>query len=340
MKRLALSIPLILTTAVAQDAADRAIATTQGAPRFRGSIPSDVLIREVKAQRIPELYPGEIEDVGPQFLVARPGATAADGKGGPAPAVHHWFEGFADVQFYRTSNALLTEKGNSDTGVMVLTAQASFNAQPISIAGGELVARAGYRHQWWLYSLDSTANQLNNFDFAVATVFAGFRHSWNDVWVASLSLDYNRYLSLENDNAEFYVELAPNWSLERNFGLGEKGQITLGYYGAYHWTQTDPAPVKHINDRLDSALGVAATFELMPRLFAQPFFRFQWSHYTENSDRNDIYNTIGLGLVYVFNDWASMRTFISYENRNSTDDTVSDYGKWDAGGGVTFSAKF
>ena len=80
--------------------------------------------------------------------------------------------------------------------------------------------------------------------------------------------------------------------------------------------------------------------ELMPRLYAQPFYRLQWSHYTENSDRNDMYNTIGVGLVYMFNDWASIRTFITYENRNSTDDTVSDYNKWDAGGGVTFSAKF
>jgi hypothetical protein len=223
---------------------------------------------------------------------------------------------------------------------MVMTAQAAFNAQPITIAGGQFSARVGYRHQWWLYSLDNTANQLNNFDFALGTVFAGFRHSWNDIWVASFSLDYNRYLSLEDDNTEFYVELAPNWAFERNFAVGEKSQLTVGYYGAYHWTQTDPAPVAHINDRLDSTLGAALTVELMPRLYAQPFYRLQWSHYTENSDRNDVYNTIGVGLVYMFNDWASIRTFISYENRNSTDDTVADYNKWDAGGGVTFSARF
>ena len=57
-------------------------------------------------------------------------------------------------------------------------------------------------------------------------------------------------------------------------------------------------------------------------------------------DRNDFYNTLGLSLIYNFNDWASLRTFVSYENRNSTDDTVADYNKWDSGAGVTFSARF
>jgi hypothetical protein len=98
--------------------------------------------------------------------------------------------------------------------------------------------------------------------------------------------------------------------------------------------------VQHINDRLDSTLGLFYSQELLPHLVVQPYYRFQWSHYTENSDRNDFYNTLGLSLIYSFNDWASLRTFVSYENRNSTDDTVADYNKWDSGAGVTFSARF
>ena len=312
-------------------AVDRAISTAQpGSPGFRSKMRGS-LIRDVETQQVPELFPGEIEDVGPQFLVARPEA---------AQPAHRWFDGFIDTQFFHTSNALLSEKGNQDTGVMVITAQAAFNLPPMEVAGGILSPRVGYRHQWWLYSLDNTSNQLNNFDFALGSLFIGFRHSWDEKWVATASLDYNRYLSADNDWDEFYTELAPNWTLERNIPFGETAQLTIGYYGAYHFTYTDPQPTSNINDRLDSAIGFTYTQELMPKLFIQPYYRLQWSHYTENSDRNDMYNNLGVSLVYMFNEWASIRGFVNYENRNSTDDTVTDYHKWDSGGGVTFTAQF
>jgi hypothetical protein len=98
--------------------------------------------------------------------------------------------------------------------------------------------------------------------------------------------------------------------------------------------------VSHINDRLDSSFGLTLTRELIPHLIGQAYYRFQWSHYTENSDRNDVYHSLGLALVYNFNDWASVRAFLGYENRNSTDDSVADYNKFDSGGGLTFTARF
>lgn len=326
------------TTAFAQISADRAIATTR-TPGFRTS--DAVLNKALKraiADRAPELYPGEIDDVGPQFLVLRD-RLGADGKA-TIPPPHRWVEGFADIQLFYTSNALLTEKGNQDTGVMVFTVQAAITPPPFPLAGGTASARLGYRHQWWLYSLDNTANQLNNFDFAVSTAFVSLRNSWDDRWVATLGLDYNRYLAHDNEWAEFYTELTPTWSIERNIPLGEKCILTAGYYGAWHWTQTDPLPVKHINDRLDTALGLTVTAELLPRFLAQAYYRLQWSHYSENSDRNDMYHNLGLALIYAFNDWASVRTFVSWENRNSTDPIVADYQTFNAGGGLMFSARY
>jgi len=312
-------------------AVDRAISATQAnAPAFRGKIRGNALLRD-GTSAAPELYPGEMEDVGPQFLVAR------DQKAAPERRL---FEAFVDTQLFYTSNALLTEKGNQDTSVMVLTLQAAFNLPQFELAGGTVSPRVGYRHQWWMYSLDDTSNQLNNFDFALSTFFLNFQHNWNDRWVANVGLEYNRFLSADNDWTEFYVELMPNWSFEHIIPIGESAQIALGYYGSYHFTQTDPQPTRNINDRLDNALGFTYTRELRPSLYLQTTYRWQWSHYTENSDRNDIYHNAALALVYVFNDWASIRTFISYENRNSTDDTVADYNKWDSGGGVTFSAQF
>ena len=334
MKFLSAAIPLVAlcATAFSQARVDRAISASQpGSVSSRAKLMSGSLVRDIGVEEAPELYPGEMEDVGPQFLVARQQQAAAERK---------LFEAFFDTQLFYTSNALLSEKGNQDTSVMVFTLQAAFNLPQFELLGGTVSPRVGYRHQWWRYSLDDTSNQLNNFDFAVASLFAGFQHNWGDRWIATAGLDYNRFLSADNDWNEFYIELVPNWALEHVIPIGERAQLTLGYYGAYHFTQTDPEPVQHINDRLDNAFGLTYTRELLPSFYLQANYRIQWSHYTENSDRNDMYNNAGLALVYMFNDWASIRTFVNYENRNSTDDTVADYGKWDSGGGVTFSARF
>ena len=331
MKSIALFFLAAAATSLAQSPADRAIATTQSpGGKFR-TMPGGSFVNEPNVSA-PELYPGEMQDVGPQFLLARPQAAAPQ---------HHWIEAFADWQLYFTNNALLTEKDHRDTGIMVTTVQVAVNFPTIAALGGQLAVKAGYRQQWWMYSLDKTRSGLNNFDFSVGTVFLATRHSWDDdKWVASLSLDYNRYLSRDDNWNEFYVELAPSWSLERNFRFGEKSLLTLGYYGAFHWTETDPQPVSNINDRFDNSVGVTYTRELLPRLIAQAYYRIQWSHYTTNSDRNDLYNSLGLALVYNFNEWASVRAFLGYENRGSTDETVADYNKFDTGGGLTFTARF
>lgn len=314
--------------AVRAQAVDRVTTTAQGYNRRPDATAMNQSILNSGTESAPELFPGELEDVGPQFLVIQ------------RQQRYQWVEVFADSQFYYTSNALLSEKGNDDTGIMVNTAQVTITPPPFSLLGGQASVRAGYRHQIWLYSLDNTANQLNNFDFDVSTVFLGFRHTWNDVWVAGAGIDYNRYLSHDNDWTEFYVELAPGWGLERIFTFGDKATLSAAYAGAYHWTQTDPNPTQHINDRLDNIFALTYTRELCEHVTMQAYYHFQWAHYTENSDRNDIYNTLGLSLAYSPTEWFSVRGFINYENRNSTDDLVADYNKVDAGGGLSLVLRF
>src|SRR5512142_559182 len=91
----------IAGTTFAQISADRAISTAR-TPGFRTSERAlqNTLNREI-AQQAPELYPGEIDDVGPQFLVFRD-QPAVDGKA-TVPQRHQWVEGFADTQLFYTS---------------------------------------------------------------------------------------------------------------------------------------------------------------------------------------------------------------------------------------------
>ena len=329
MKHILLTLPFVCAVAFAQSPADRAISSVQSAAARTQT--RAILTRSLMKQTPPELYPGEFEDVGPQLLLTQPA--------GAAEKERHRLEGVADVQLYYTSNALLTEKGHADTGLMVTTLQAAVNLPTFELAGGQVATKVGYRHQWWMYSLNDSGSGLNDFDFAVSTFFVQARHTFGENWAAGVGLDYNRLLSHEDDWTEFYTELVPSWYLERNFSFGEKAQLTAGVYGAYHWTHTGDV-VAHINDRLDTSFAVAYSYELAPGFVAQPYYRIQWSHYTENSDRNDMYNSVGLSLIYALGESASVRAFVGYENRNSTDVLVADYGKWDTGAGLTLSAKF
>ena len=339
MKRILATLPLLFIAAevTAQSPADRAISAVQGANTRTKS--TTLLKRAITEQVAPELFPGELDDVGPQFLLMPTQGAAA--------TKHQWFEAFVDTQLYYTSNALLTEKGNRDTSLMVTTIQAAVNFPTFDLLGKQVAAKAGYRHQWWLYSLNdsgsalknASGSELNFFDFAVSTFFLQARHTFGENWTTGVGLDHNRLLSREDEWAEFYTELVPSWFVERNFNFGEKAALTAGLYGAYHWTHTDDI-VAHINDRLDTSFGITYSYELAPGLVAQPYYRIQWSHYTENSDRNDMYNSLGFGLSYALGEAASVRAFVGYENRNSTDTLVADYGKWDSGAGLTLSVKF
>ena len=329
MKRILLTLPFFCAAAFAQSPADSAISSVQSAAARTQT--RALLARSLMKQTAPELYPGEFADVGPQFLLTQP-------EGAPETE-HRWLEGIADVQLYYTSNALLTEKGRADTGLMVTTLQAAVNLPPFELAGGQVAAKAGYRHQWWMYSLHDSGSGLNNFDFAVSTIFVQARHTFGEKWAAGAGIDYNRLLSHDDDWAEFYTELVPSWYLERSFTFGEKSLLTAGVYGAYHWTHTDDI-VAHINDRLDTSFAVSYSYEFTPGFVAQPYYRIQWSHYTENSDRNDMYNSVGFSLIYALGESASVRAFVGYENRNSTDILVADYGKWDSGVGLTLNAQF
>src|SRR3954469_12893040 len=84
MRSLSVVLPLVTccVTAMAQTGAvDRAVSTARtGAPGFRGTVPNGELIRNLRTEEAPELYPGELQDVGPQFLVAREQQAAAERK--------------------------------------------------------------------------------------------------------------------------------------------------------------------------------------------------------------------------------------------------------------------
>jgi hypothetical protein len=283
----------------------------------------------------PELYPGESTDVGPQFIV----------KSKP---IRKWFEASADTQYFYTSNAFLDDQHKKDTGLLVSTAQLSLSPTPFQVWGDDLVApRLGFRQQWYNYGLDTTANQLNNIDFDVQTVFTDVRYRFLKSWVATVGFEWNRLLSHEPptaDYSEFYKDYSPTWGLEHQFTISDTMSFSIGYQGYYHFSSVDEVPgisPGNVNDRLDESLRFMFTQEVIPYLYFQPFYRFQYTYYTHfGSNRDDYLHTIGATLTYMVNEWFSARTFVTYDIKGSDNSLVPTYHNLNAGIGISGSISF
>ncbi len=284
-------------------------------------------------QTAPELYSGESKDVGPQFIVR-------------VKPERKWVEGTVDSQYYYTSNMLLTEQRPQDTTILVNTVQVALAPTAFDVAGGKLSPRLGFRYQWYNYGLDKTSNGYNNFDFDVETVFSDVRYQFGDNFYAGVGFEWNRLLNHEgptSDYAEFYKEYVPNWVFGKYFPISDSMMVSVEYFGYYHFTNVDPIGLTpyYINDRLDEGLRVSYTQELIPDLYLQPFIRFQYSDYVnEPLGRNEYLWSAGCSFSYNITKWATARTFVTYDKKDSDNPIYADYSNINAGGGVTLTVSF
>lgn len=286
---------------------------------------------DASGQLAPELYEGESSDVGPQFIVR----TKPRRK---------WVEATVDSQYYYTTNMLLTEQRPIDTTILVNTVQVALAPTPFDMGEGQFAPRLGFRYQWYNYGLDNTNNQLNNYDFDVETVFTDLRYKFKDNWYVAAGFEWNRLLAHEgptSDYAEFYKEYNPSWTIGKFFPISDSMFFAAEYQGVYHLTVVDPNPAQNINDRIDHGVRLSFTQELIPNLYLQPYVRFLYTDYVNvNGSRNDYLFSVGTSFSYALTQWASIRTFVSYDLKQSDDPAFADYWNINAGGGVTLNLSF
>jgi hypothetical protein len=287
----------------------------------------------------PELYPGEISDTGPQFVVrVRP------------RRVH--FEAASDTQFFYTDNIFLQERGSlkDEASVLVQTVEAALATAPADVLGGRTTLRLGYRHQWFLYGLVGQDRSpalfppFDDLDFNAQTVFAEAAHEFGGNWLATVGLDWQRLLS-SHDYKQFYSEWAPRWGLTRRFQMPFNAALAIGYAGAYHVTDADVSFPDDANDRLDSIGFVTYTQPVCPGFVVQPFYRFKYSWFSQEQaffggHRDDLLHSVGIGFYAILCPNATLRAFVSYDHLESDGQFVADYRKLDAGGGLTLNIRF
>ena len=291
----------------------------------------------------PELYPGENTDVGLQrILRLKPRKT--------------YFEALADSQYFYTDNAFLSDQNKNITALFVNTIQAAFAPEPYRMAKGQFAPQLGYRSQWFNYDLDGHDDGLNFLDFNAQTVFlAG--HYQLGLWQFSAGFDFTRLLD-QSRYEEAYREYVPNFAIQRFFPVDDKLTIVIGGQFNYHFSEVNPlAQIQtnlvsktntRVNDRYDFSAGISLSYEVIPQLVLQPFYRMQYTHYSGFSDnplvarssRVDFVHTVGASVAYYFNKNVSARVFASYERKDSDYSATYDYHKLDAGGGLSFDFRF
>ncbi len=279
----------------------------------------------------PELFPGESSDVGPQSVL-RPKARKT------------WFEVLADVQYFYTDNMFLTEHNKQEAGVLASTAQFALAPSAYPLASGQFSPRIGYRHQWFDFGLDgaklnNSTVRLNQFDFNAQTLFTDAQWSYGN-WILGAGFDFTRLMSTA-DYDEFYKEYVPRWTAQRLFPLCEQTVLSVGYEGDYRFSNGEDVFDTDFNDRTDHGCFVLLTQTLCRHAIIQPYYRFKYTHFTADVDRQDYLHSFGVALYCFFTPQISLRAFAGYDHRDS--DGVSagqNYRKLDAGGGVNLTVRF
>jgi len=283
----------------------------------------------------PELFPGENADVGTQRILRL------------IPR-RKYFEMVADSQYLFTDNPFLSDQNKDRTSLLVNTIQAAFAPDPYFVGRGQFAPALGFRSQWFNYDLlDGSGNGLNRLDFNAQTAFLNARYQ-RGPWQLYAGFDFTRLVD-QGSYKEAYREYTPTFGVQRFFPVNERLSFAAGAQFGYHLTALPPQnlPRLDVNDRYDGALNLSFNYEVVPGLFVQPFYRFQYTFYPGFSDvptgaarRNDVINTFGTALIYYFNPHIGVRLFASYEMKDSSYSATYNYHKVDAGGGLSLSFRF
>jgi hypothetical protein len=290
----------------------------------------------------PELYPGEVTDVGPQSILKY-------------KVRRTYFEAMVDAQYFYTDNMFLNEDDKQSADVLVGTAQFALAPTPFDMAGGKLAPRLGYRHQWYTFGLLKDEQvpvfdfntpgfrdaDLNEFDFNAQTIFTDGRWTAGK-WVFEAGFDYTRLMD-SDDYDQFYQEYVPRWGVQHLFTLSEMGTLSVGYAGDYRFADTDlppPAFDEDFNTRTDHSLFVTYTHSLCKYAIVQPFYRFKYTHFTEGDKRDDYLHSFGLAVHGFFTPQISVRLFAGYDILESSNAAIPDYKRLDAGAGLNLTFRF
>lgn len=283
----------------------------------------------------PELFQGELKDVGPQSILK-------------VKQKRTLFEIVADSQFFYTSNQNLAEDA-AGTTLFVNTVQIAYAPPPVQTKHGPVASRAGFRHQWFNYGLGDEPATKGDTDFDLQSVFGEVKWAFRQDWVAEAGIEWSRLLShlpSYSSYRQFYSEWVPRAGVTRNVSLSETKYFTFAWQIAYRISDSPDATLslppgpRDLNDRLENSFLAAYTHVFGPKLAVQPYYRLVSNRYDKQSTRHDYIHNFGLSAHVTLHQNASLRGFLSYEIRDSDAAIIADYQKFDIGAGLSLNVRF
>jgi hypothetical protein len=314
----------------AQSSAIEQFQRTQSAP----ALPKPQILNLSTNKEAPELYPGENTDVGPQHILRLLKRKT-------------YFEVVADSQYLYTDNPFLSDANKTPTSLFVNTVQAAFAPEPIWLDKAQLAYAIGFRSQWFNYDLDGYGQGLNRLDFNAQTAFLNARYQ-RGAWQLYGGIDFTRLVD-QGSYVEAYREYSPTLGCQRFFQINEHFTVIAGVQFSAHSSEVplQNLPSQEVNDRFDGALNLSCSYEIAPRLFVQPYYRFQYTWYPGFANplstvvtRNDTLNTFGTAFIYYFTQNIGARLFLNYEMKAADYSQTYSYHKFDAGGGLSLNFRF
>jgi hypothetical protein len=309
---------------------------------------------------VPSLYAEEESDLGPQSVLRK-----------KKPA---WFRGSVDAQVFFTDNLLYEHNGEDDGGVAVTSLEAAFMTPPCITRFASYRAEVGYRHQFFNYfGHEDVSGRLDadDFDFDSSTAFASILAQTKH-YQFRIGVDYTRLLGFEpirnDDYEEFYHEIVPRWSVQRNFRVCDKSIFSLAYLGAYHASDEDVPVIlsrfgpsmsflkRNFSDdrseRWEHTFIASYSMRLPCDFVAQPYYRFQYTDYVNpqpsfarfgsvvNFDESLYLHTVGFSVGWFPCENFGARAFAGYNWQEAKENAKAEYEKLDIGAGIAATLRF
>ena len=283
---------------------------------------------------VPELFAGELDDVGPQYLLlARPSTRP--------------FNLWTDFEITGTSNATLVE--SNPTASTITSAQAGvgwFSARRPRW-GGQWGWEAGIKGQVYRYGYLTGVKQLvnfleidrNNFDLVGVHLRADWRR---EHWAAGLTLRGSTLRSTATKRV-FYEEAALEWQLFRQWPLTPRRTLAVGLEGACRLSATDSFGLLPggWNDRAEQGVLVVLDQALGAKWRFQPALRLLGSRYINSGrSRTDWHESGRISLIRALAPFAELRLSVGYDRRDSSEALIADFQKWDLALGASAQWRF
>ncbi len=278
---------------------------------------------------VEELYAGELDDTGPQYLLVTKEAAATR------------FVAWTHADVNVTDNATFTETNPKSSTVASFQAGLDGRLTERSLAGGKLAVDASVRGQFYRYGLVGGANKVidftqvdrNNFDLFGTHLRAAWTRG---PWLVDSALQ-GSLLRNRSAGRTFYRDLAWSAGLYRQWKTGQSSTLVLGGDVSRRWSWTDSYGLlpSSWNDRLETSLVAVWSMPLRTGLVWRNTARAHFAEYTHSDrHRSDITGTLGSEIDWRLGKGVELRFFVAHERRNSTEAAIPDYTRWDLGSGA------